>query len=256
MDGQILSDPHEAQLTSSTKPRPEELEGLSDEQPSQSQRESSLNLSELMIIRHGERADQVPEHPWNLAEKARRKDPPLTDLGRYQARSVGLRLRMSGVKAKVIYSSPLQRCLETACEIAHQLKLPIKVVVPLAKPCNYFRKCAVGGIAPQFAPPEEAEGILKDIHSDVELLDFQLDDGSTSRETMEQLAAQACQEQPDESCPQTIIVSHCEALKEMARATGLKERMHVPFCGVAVFELEGGVGGVTWSLAMTPREHR
>lgn len=154
MDRHIPSDPHEMQLTSSIKRRPEELEGSSDEQPSQPSRESSsMNVSELLIIRHGERADQVPQHPWIRAEKARLKDPPLTDLGRYQARSVGLRLHMSGVKAKVIYSSPLQRCLETASEIAHQLKLPIKVVVPLANPCHYFRKCAAAGIAPQFAPP-------------------------------------------------------------------------------------------------------
>lgn len=93
------------------------------------------------------------------------------------------------------------------------------------------------------------------MHSDVELLDFQLGGGSTSRETMEKLVAQAHQEQLNESCPQTIIVSHCEAQKEMARATGLKERMDVPYCGVVVFDLERGADGVTWSLVMTPRAY-
>lgn len=250
------SDSHSTQFSSVVERKLDESDGPSDTQPSDVVSESTTTgLSELLIIRHGERADQVPSDPWHRTAKTRPKDTPLTVLGNYQARLRGHALRNIGVRAKVIYCSPLQRCLETACEIAHELQLPIKVVVPLAKPCHYFRLCAKQGIAPQFADRDEAERILKNMHSDVKLVDFQLDDGSTSRQTMERLAEQSKREQPDESIPQTIIVGHCEAQKGMARVTGRKEKMRAPYCGVAAFELQRHANGVDWSLTLTPEKY-
>jgi probable phosphoglycerate mutase len=53
-------------------------------------------------------------------------DPPLTELGREQARLVGERLARQGVDA--IFSSPLRRALETARPIAEATGLSVTVV--------------------------------------------------------------------------------------------------------------------------------
>ncbi len=50
-------------------------------------------------------------------------DPPLSEDGLEQAEETGLALRGAGIRS--IYSSPFQRCVQTAAEIAEILNLPI-----------------------------------------------------------------------------------------------------------------------------------
>ena len=66
----------------------------------------------LLLVRHAEAAAGSPDEL-----------RPLTSTGREQARSLGLRLRDSGVRADAILTSPLLRARETGELIGRELDL-------------------------------------------------------------------------------------------------------------------------------------
>lgn len=212
-----------------------------------------MPATRLVLVRHGERADMVPLHEWRVQRRSspRPRDPPLTTRGREQAAQVADEVRRAAPEAKLIYSSPLRRCLETTAEIAHKLGLPVKVVVPLAKPCKYFRQCELEEEAPKFADKEEAAQILREVHPDVQLIGFEDEDRSHA-EALEAISAAAVEEQPKGERPQFIVVGHCEAQKELAHAAGIPERIKTPYCGTAVFERDQRNDGVAWKLISRP----
>jgi hypothetical protein len=95
----------------------------------------------VVVIRHGERSDEVSGH-WHEDCKKRYRhckktfhsrvnDPPLTENGKLQAREVARTLKRELCNAqempRVIFSSKLIRSLMTAYEIAKELALPICV---------------------------------------------------------------------------------------------------------------------------------
>ena len=63
-------------------------------------------MGNLFIVRHGQDEDNA-----NLTLNGRR-DKPLTELGRQQAKTVATKLKNHQID--VIYSSPLKRAFETA----------------------------------------------------------------------------------------------------------------------------------------------
>ena len=75
----------------------------------------------VILVRHG-------ETDWNQERRVQGSgsDRQLTETGRQQAESIGLRLKQEGIQA--IYSSPLQRALDTAQAIArhHQAEAQIE----------------------------------------------------------------------------------------------------------------------------------
>ena len=73
----------------------------------------------LFVVRHGETAESARR------SYSGRRDVPLTDHGREQARRAGERLRDVGVDA--IYSSPLSRAADTAGLIAEATGAPVRV---------------------------------------------------------------------------------------------------------------------------------
>lgn len=76
-------------------------------------------MTELWLIRHG-------QTDWNLEKRFQgRSDVPLNDTGRAQAQTLAATLRSETFAA--IYSSPLQRALQTAQALAGQLNLPIQI---------------------------------------------------------------------------------------------------------------------------------
>jgi len=80
-------------------------------------------MVEIILVRHG-------ETNWNSAEIFRgRADVPLNDIGVEQAERLGDYL--SGEKIDVIYSSPLQRAVQTAGAIARRQDLDVNTVVNL-----------------------------------------------------------------------------------------------------------------------------
>lgn len=118
--------------------------------------------SSVVIIRHGERMDEVAElaEQWNTACAndhshckvsfySRINDPPLTENGKLQAREVANTLKQELLKLpempQVIFSSKLIRSLMTAYEIAKELSLPICVskgfaltAAAVARKCDRF----------------------------------------------------------------------------------------------------------------------
>ncbi len=76
-------------------------------------------MTRLILVRHG-------ETDWNKSRLVQggNSDIPLDDVGREQARLLASRLKQEKIEA--IYSSPLQRALDTAHEIARYHNLEVK----------------------------------------------------------------------------------------------------------------------------------
>jgi broad specificity phosphatase PhoE len=76
-------------------------------------------IARIILARHG-------ETDWNKERRIQggSSNPPLNERGREQAESLALRLRQDKIQA--IYSSPLQRCLDTAKTIAHYHQLEVE----------------------------------------------------------------------------------------------------------------------------------
>lgn len=72
----------------------------------------------LYLVRHAQSVGNTSPH-WH-------PDPPLTELGREQARLIGERLARQGIDA--IFSSPLRRASETARAMAEASGLPVTLV--------------------------------------------------------------------------------------------------------------------------------
>jgi broad specificity phosphatase PhoE len=73
------------------------------------------NAAELFIIRH---ADAIPDED-EIIPSGIYDDLPLSRIGREQAQTLAERL--SSLSFDALYSSPLQRCLETAAPLAERL---------------------------------------------------------------------------------------------------------------------------------------
>ncbi|KAA8498704.1 Uncharacterized protein FVE85_6289 [Porphyridium purpureum] len=82
----------------------------------------------VLVIRHGERIDFV-DPDWKRTAK-NPHDPPLTELGLQQADETGQFL-LTDLKprahVRAIYTSPFTRTVQTACQIAAHLDLPVFV---------------------------------------------------------------------------------------------------------------------------------
>jgi broad specificity phosphatase PhoE len=84
------------------------------------------------IVRHGERADTSWDTSWPFTDDAQAYpyDPPITDVGRQQAKACGQRLlELSGPGTasgwRTVISSPFFRCVETAVEICKITGAPL-----------------------------------------------------------------------------------------------------------------------------------
>ncbi len=78
---------------------------------------------QIFIARHGQNEDNA-----NGILNGHR-DKPLTDLGREQARDLGLGIKGLGLKLDSIYSSPLSRAFETAEIVSEILDMPKPLVL-------------------------------------------------------------------------------------------------------------------------------
>lgn len=87
----------------------------------------------LVIVRHGERLDNVQPRWTNTAERPH--DPPLTDRGREQADATGRHLGAQGwaPDGVLLLASPFLRTMQTAHAIAQHLRVPIHVCPGIAE---------------------------------------------------------------------------------------------------------------------------
>lgn len=69
----------------------------------------------VWLLRHGERLD-YEDHQWLRKSKCSQDDTPLANKGRIQAGEVAQRLAEEEIDQ--IFSSPFQRCVETANFVA------------------------------------------------------------------------------------------------------------------------------------------
>jgi 2,3-bisphosphoglycerate-dependent phosphoglycerate mutase len=83
--------------------------------------------TEVFLVRHGQSQEYVPGNPFDLVDG--HGDPPLSELGREQARRVGGRLAKSGIAA--IYVSTLCRTAQTAAPLADALGIVPEVEADL-----------------------------------------------------------------------------------------------------------------------------
>jgi broad specificity phosphatase PhoE len=91
-------------------------------------------VKRVLLIRHGETDDNIIERdvqPMTRADFARYiasgDDAMLTESGREQARSLGLRLSASGLER--LYVSPLKRARDTAALLSSTMVLPPPIIV-------------------------------------------------------------------------------------------------------------------------------
>ncbi len=77
-------------------------------------------MLKVILVRHG-------ETDWNQERRVQGSgsDRPLTETGKKQAENIALRLKREQIQA--VYSSPLQRALDTARAIARQHKLEVQI---------------------------------------------------------------------------------------------------------------------------------
>jgi 2,3-bisphosphoglycerate-dependent phosphoglycerate mutase len=83
--------------------------------------------AELILVRHGESEAYVDGRPFSLT--GGHGDPPLSALGREQARRVCARLGSEGIDA--VYVTTLRRTVQTAAPLAEQLGLDVRVEADL-----------------------------------------------------------------------------------------------------------------------------
>ena len=108
------------------------------------------DVTQVLLVRHGQQ-----EYP-REGTRGDWVDPPLSELGRSQARLVGMSLSTERVDA--VYASPLQRALDTAKEIARHHRLE-PVVIPDLREVEIFRDIPPDRAALDFLGTELLAGI-------------------------------------------------------------------------------------------------
>eukprot|EP00056_Hartaetosiga_gracilis_P022611 m.31844 g.31844 ORF g.31844 m.31844 type:complete len:333 (-) comp9735_c0_seq1:228-1226(-) len=91
------------------------------------------------VVRHGERLDEVPFNDWYSTHPENKilYDPPLTEMGKMQARDVvTLYLKHKNIKATTMYTSRMSRCVSTAIELA------VALGIPEIRPSRGLAECA------------------------------------------------------------------------------------------------------------------
>jgi broad specificity phosphatase PhoE len=156
---------------------------------------SPASVASLVIVRHGERTDYVTEG-WTEAA-ARPWDPPLTPKGHVQAALAGSAIaehldRLGLPPVSAVYTSPLQRCAETAIGIAKQVDVAmvapeIDLVETICE--NWYYSWAIPGANGQWGGPLGSNA-PKDMFEPAQLRVQALNDFSTLYLSAAQLRAQ------------------------------------------------------------------
>jgi broad specificity phosphatase PhoE len=109
------------------------------------------DVTQVLLVRHGQQ-----EYPTEGGTRGDWVDPPLSELGRSQARLVGMSLSTERIDA--VYASPLQRALDTGKEIARHHRLE-PVVLPDLREVEIFRDLPADRPSAQTLGPDLLAGI-------------------------------------------------------------------------------------------------
>jgi len=103
----------------------------------------------VVVIRHGERLDEVDTGEWRrIRTRETQYDPPLTEQGWMQARHAGKELaaKLERRPIAVIYSSPTARTFSTAAAVASELSVSSIKPAYALNCCAAAKKCGVGSV--------------------------------------------------------------------------------------------------------------
>ncbi|XP_037380800.1 ubiquitin-associated and SH3 domain-containing protein A [Talpa occidentalis] len=142
--------------------------------------QDSIARRSVLVVRHGERVDQVFGKAWlqqsstadgkyhrpdlnfpaGLPRRAGgtkdfESDPPLSSCGVFQSRTAGEALLDSGVQIASVFSSPALRCVQTATHILEELRLEKKMKIRVEPGLFEWTKWEAGRTAPALMTPEE-----------------------------------------------------------------------------------------------------
>jgi len=196
----------------------------------------SDDCSEVFLVRHGERVDEVrgEEHnAWlaSLKQGNEHFDPPLTLKGRAQAAASAHMLRAKLAEAApidVIFSSPLQRCVCTAAPFAEAFGVPIQIVYGLGECCAALsaRNPSSKSRWSRLLPLEKLQRLCPGVAF--------VDIDSTREEFLGRDST--CLGRLARGRPRIIAVSHRESIRNLAsRRAGYSARLPTPYACVAVF---------------------
>jgi len=176
------------------------------------------------MVRHGERLDEVPGNDWFNVCGDLWHDPPLTELGKFQAKEAGTQLLLSPHYSEwsVIYSSPLLRTVQTAYEMSKVMNRPIQILYGLGE-CA----AAVRAGQRQFRSIEELTKFCPHL---------KLVDGDHHSFHREQFIASLTRIGTSHGT-KFLCVTHREGIRELGKKSGLRLG-HVTYCGVAHFSFE------------------
>uniref|UniRef100_H0VNQ5 Ubiquitin-associated and SH3 domain-containing protein A n=1 Tax=Cavia porcellus TaxID=10141 RepID=H0VNQ5_CAVPO len=142
--------------------------------------QATLARRSVLVVRHGERVDQVFGKYWlrqcsttdgkyyrpdlNFPRQLPRRssglsdferDPPLSSCGTFQARLAGNSLLDSGVRITAVFSSPALRCVQTANHILEELKLEKTLKIRIEPGIFEWTKWEAGRTGPNFMTQAE-----------------------------------------------------------------------------------------------------
>nr|XP_042121773.1 ubiquitin-associated and SH3 domain-containing protein A isoform X1 [Peromyscus maniculatus bairdii] len=200
----------------------------------------------VLVVRHGERVDQVFGKSWlqqcttadgkyyrpdlNFPRSLPRRsngikdfenDPPLSSCGIFQARLAGEALLDSGIRVTAVFVSPALRCVQTAKHILEELKLEKRLKIRVEPGVFEWMKWEASKATPTFLSLEE----LTEAHFNVDP-DYRpafprcsLMPAESYDQYVERCAVSMGQ--IINTCPQdtgiTLIVSHSSALDSCTR---------------------------------------
>lgn len=200
------------------------------------------DASQIMIVRHGERIDEVKGNQWyddckklhgskpKIEYSSRVNDPPLTSNGVSMAKECSLTIRdhLIGQKQYVecIYSSKLIRAVQTAYEIALELAVPIVLSKGFAMTAAAVRKM---GDNFQFLSMEE----IKKLCPLVDLVDGDVNVHGANQEVVETVPSHWSKsiEYLTEKRKFSIMVAHRESIRNLVG----DPRISTPYCCFSIF---------------------
>lgn len=220
------------------------VEGGEVAAPPEAELEPVSSGSEVWVVRHGERFDEVPGNDWYNTCGDMWFDPPLTEKGRRQAEGSASKLEQlvgCGYFDR-IYCSPLQRCVSTAAPFSAKFRAPVVLCAGLGECCAALRGQSLelgnnGSFVVGFTRNmlRHGESVpLKSI-SELEQLCSEAEFGSADGVIDEYLP---CVERLAGAHSRVLIVTHREGIRDLIKAAGYDGRIKTPYCCIAQFRFD------------------
>ena len=216
----------------------EDNAGVEPEQAELDELEEDVDVTEVWIVRHGQRFDEVRGNNWRAVCGDAWFDPPLTAKGKEQAEGAARQLQafltQKGADASFdeVFCSPLQRCVSTAEPFSQLFGVPIRIVHGVGECCAALRGHMRDGDAWKTSPMYNA---------------------LQSMEQLQALCPDAIFAEPDDVVDQylgrggdtccgrlaqgkrrILVVTHREGIRDLTELAGNRMR-NTPYCASAKF---------------------